>query len=144
MSDQFFQSIRPENVHPMVSESMTAVSLNICGRVCFIKPAILYMSTQTMTTGLVLGFFFFCHHFRQIDISCARFLKLEPNLASFSAIFEILCTHTYTRVGLSMLTHFLFFLFLLCFQMCYLIGKTTLHNKHPPRPLPCAWHMISR
>ena len=42
--------------------------------------------------------FFFRHHFHQTDISYARSLKLEPNLASFFAILRN-SVYTYAHVG---------------------------------------------
>ena len=49
MSERFFRSNRPGYPHLVVSEwrSVIAVSLNVCGDVRLIKPAKLYMCTQT-------------------------------------------------------------------------------------------------
>ena len=59
MSEQFFRSNRPGYPHPVSSElelvvsewrSVMAVSLNVGGGVRLIKPAKLYMCTQTLQT----------------------------------------------------------------------------------------------
>ena len=59
MSEQFFRSNRPGYPHPVSSElelvvsewrSVIAVSLNVGGGVRLIKPAKLYMCTQTLQT----------------------------------------------------------------------------------------------
>ena len=58
MSERFFRSNRPGYLHPVSSElensgirvgSVIAMSLNISGGVCLIKPAKLCMCTQNTT-----------------------------------------------------------------------------------------------
>ena len=69
MSERFFQSKRPGYLHPVCSElekvvsewrSVIAVSLNIGGSICRIKPAKLYMCTQNTTHTEVMCLIWVC------------------------------------------------------------------------------------